>query len=112
MAKVHKTLLAASRVCDAGNRIVLDNDGSYVEDKSDKYYFRCHNCDGRGHKSWECPSPIQTWDKTHVYRKNDVYTMKFKVKKPMQNTKAAKIVAEVEDDQESTSGKSRQGSIP
>ena len=33
VCKVNKFLAAASRVCEANNRVVLDDDGSYVENK-------------------------------------------------------------------------------
>ena len=34
IAEVKKTLGSVRRICEAGNRVVFDEDGSYVENKS------------------------------------------------------------------------------
>ena len=57
VADVHKVLLSVSKIMDANNRIVFDNDWSYIEDKVSK-------------------------EKTTIWRKKDVFIVNLKVHKP------------------------------
>ena len=52
VADVHKPLCAMSKVCKAGHRIILDDDGSYIQHK-------------------------RTGEKTELKQKNGVYVLQF-----------------------------------
>ena len=60
VADVTKALGAVTKLCDAGNRVIFDNEGSFVENKT-------------------------TEIKTEIKRDNGTYTMDFWVKKSKDN---------------------------
>ena len=54
VADVNKVLASVSKICECGNKVVFDEDGSYIEDK-------------------------RTKQRTPIHKRNSVYVMELKV---------------------------------
>ena len=85
MGPVHKCLAAAAEICGQGNRIVLDDDGSFIMNK-------------------------RTGETTPIHKKGNTYIIRVRVLRPEAVKPAPKSLAAVGDADmapaSSTSGKS------